>query len=136
MNPESKSRPNPEEQAFTIIERSLMLRFTGERMTWGFPWSHLSHFVLKANPSCRNPKKQPPQELTFYFYGAEVTLFGWHLDSMLPHISAQNISRIWMAKNRPKKQTAGVAWIAETFVLPLTNPVPAAAASEANQEQR
>lgn len=135
MNPESKSRPEPEKKAFTIIEHSPMIRFTGKRMTWGFPWSQLSHFVLKANPVCRNPEKQSPQELTFYFCGAEVTLFGWNLDSMLPHIAAQNISRIWTAKKGPKKHTAGATWIAETFVLPLTKSVPAAAATEANQEQ-
>jgi hypothetical protein len=133
MNPKIKSLPVPKSPAFTVVQGSPTIRFTGERMSWVLPWSDFGLCVLKANPCCRNPKKQPPQELTLYFGRAEVTLLGWHLDSMLPHLADQNISQILTATKRPKKQTAGVAWIAETFVLPLTEPIPAAAAIGAKQ---
>ena len=133
MNPKIKSLPVPKSPAFTVVQGSPTIRFTGKRMSWVLPWSDFGLCVLKANPCRRNPKKQPPQELTLYFGRAEVTLLGWHLDSMLSHLADQNISQILTATKRPKKQPAGVAWIAETFVLPLTEPVPAAASTGANQ---
>jgi hypothetical protein len=112
-----KSKPN--KQMFEMIEHSKMIQFAGQRMTWSFPWAQLHLAVLKANPFCRDPQKQPPQELTFHFCAAEVTLFGWHLDLMLNPIATQKISHVWTAKKLPAKRTAGVTFIAETFVLPL-----------------
>jgi len=104
MNPKIKSLPVPKSPAFTVVSGSRTIRFTGERMSWVLPWSDFGLCVLKANPCCRNPKKQPPQELTLYFGRAEVTLLGWHLDSMLPHLADQNISQILTATKRPKNR--------------------------------
>src|SRR5437764_3408171 len=33
-----------------------VIQFVGERMTWGFDWSLLNYFVLKANPDCHDPE--------------------------------------------------------------------------------
>lgn len=112
-------KPQLNEQAFEIIEHSKMIQFTGKRMTWGFPWSQFCLVVLKANPFCFDPQKEPPQELTFHFYAAEVTLYGWNLDLLLAPIASQKISRVWTAKKQPAKRSAGVTLIVETFVLPL-----------------
>ena len=54
-----------------------MIQFVGERMTWGFDWSLLNYFVLKANPDCHDPEVEPPDELMLYFRAAKVTLLGW-----------------------------------------------------------
>jgi len=75
-------------------------------MSWVLPWSDFGLCVLKANPCCRNPKKQPRRP------------------KYLPDIDSNETA---------KKQTAGVAWIAETFVLPLAETIPAAAAIGAKQ---
>ena len=117
-----------------------MIQFVGERMIWGFDWSHLNYFVLKANPDCHDPKVEPADELIFYFHAAKVTLLGWRLNLMLDHIASHSITRVWKLKKEAASQDMEVAWISEIFVLPyddlvLAEHAPADPATASNQEQ-
>jgi hypothetical protein len=80
MNPEQNSSPTSEPQSNDCMQiihpYSVMIQFVGKRMIWGFDWSLLNYFVLKANPDCHDPKVEPAQELIFYFHAAKVTLLG------------------------------------------------------------
>ena len=122
MNPEQNSSPASEppfDECVKIIRpRSAMIQFVGKRMTWGFAWSLLNYFVLKANPDCHDPKVDPAQELIFYFPAAKVTLLGWRLDSMLKHIATHSITRVWPSKKELPEQDMTMPWISEMFILP------------------
>lgn len=118
----------------------MMLQFVGKRMTWGFDWSLLNYFVLKANPLCHDPQIEPTEELIFYFPAAKVTLLGWRLDLMLEHIAARSITRVWPSQRKLAEHTMEVAWISEIFVLPyeydvLAEHTPAESPSASQQDQ-
>ncbi len=127
MNPEQNVSPESEPGLNACVKiirpPSAMIQFVGKRMTWGFDWSLLNYFVLKANPVCHDPKVQPAEELIFYFPAAKVTLLGWRLGLMLEHIATHSISRVWPSQREPAEQNMEVAWISEMFVLPYDHEV-------------
>jgi len=144
MNPEQNSSPASKPRfndcANIIRPHSAMIQFVGKRMTWGFDWSLLNYFVLKANPDCHDPKVEPAEELIFYFPAAKVTLLGWRLDLMLEHIGTHSITRVWPSQREPAEQNMEIAWISEMFVLPyeydvLAEHTPAESPSASQQDQ-
>jgi hypothetical protein len=144
MNPEQNSSPAAEPQfddCVKIICPGLeMIQFVGKRMTWGFAWSLLNYFVLKANPDCHDPKVEPVEELIFYFPAAKVTLLGWRLDLVLEHIASHSISRVWPSKKDLAEQNMEAVRISEIFVLPydydvLEEHTPADPPATSQQEQ-
>ena len=122
MKPEQNTSPASQPQfndSFKINGPCpVMIQFVGERMTWGFDWSLLNYFVLKANPDCHDPKVEPADELILYFHAAKVTLLGWCLDLMLDDIATHSIVRVWKLKRELADPNMEVAWISEIFVLP------------------
>ena len=110
MNPEQNAFPASEPPVNDCVKivhpNSAMIQFVGKRMTWGFGWSLLHYFVLKANPDCHDPKVEPAQELIFYFQAAKVTLLGWRLDLMLnAHRQPQHHSRLDVKKGVGRAKT-------------------------------
>ncbi len=63
MNPEPNPMPAsapPFHDCVAIVHPcQVMIQFVGKRMIWGFDWSLLKSFVLKANPDCHNPEVEP-----------------------------------------------------------------------------
>ena len=127
MKPEQNSSPASEPPVNDCVKiihpHSAMIQFVGKRMTWGFGWSLLHYFVLKANPDCHDPKVEPAQELIFYFQAAKVTLLGWRLDLVLDDIASHSITRVWMSKGDLAGQSMEAAWVSEIFVLPYDDDV-------------
>src|SRR5438552_19043361 len=123
MNPEQNSSPASKPRGLNdcakiIRPHSVMIQFVGKRMTWGFDWSLLNYFVLKANPDCHDPKVEPADELILYFHAAKVTLLGWCLDLMLDDIATHSIVRVWKLKRELADPNMEVAWISKIFGLP------------------
>ena len=144
MNPEQNSSPTSEPQSNDCMQiihpYSVMIQFVGKRMIWGFDWSLLNYFVLKANPDCHDPKVEPAQELIFYFHAAKVTLLGWRLGLMLDDIASHSITRVWTLKRELAEQNMEAAWISEIFLLPYDDDVlaentPADPSTTLQQEQ-
>lgn len=100
-----------------------MIRFVGNRLIWGFDWSHLNYFVLRANPDCHDPKVEPAEELIFYFQAAKVTLLGWRLGLMLDDIASHSITRVRSFKRKLAAQNMEVPWVSEIFVFPYDDDV-------------
>lgn len=100
-----------------------MIRFVGNRLIWGFDWSHMNYFVLKANRDCHDPKVEPVEELIFYFQAAKVTLLGWRLGLMLDDIASHSITRVRSFKRKLAAQNMEVPWVSEIFVFPYDDDV-------------
>jgi len=48
----------------------------------GFPYSHLSNYLLEPNPALEHASDAPPERLSLWFSTHQVLILGWRLDEI------------------------------------------------------
>jgi hypothetical protein len=55
---------------------------TREGRVYGFPYSHLSNYILEPNPTIEDAPDAPPDRLSLWFSAHQVIILGWQLDEL------------------------------------------------------
>lgn len=55
---------------------------TADGRVYGFPYSHLSNYLLEPNPALEHSSEAPPERLSLWFSTHQVLILGWCLDEI------------------------------------------------------
>lgn len=55
---------------------------TADGRVHGFPYSHLTNYLLDPNPALEHAADAPPERLSLWFSTHQVLILGWRLDDI------------------------------------------------------
>ena len=92
--------------------------FTGDKRVYGFPYHHLIHYVLDANPNLDRDRDAPPERITLWFSSHDVVVLGWRLQGLLQFFHDAKITTIRSIDARYANLGDVMPFIAEIIVTP------------------
>lgn len=101
-----------------------MIEFISSEGLCGFPIHQLNHFILSKNPGHKEKSTIPPDQLTLFYTGGVVVLWGWRLELMIRPLISGTVARIHAEKMLGSLMIEE-PWVSEIHVHPLARIDPA-----------
>jgi hypothetical protein len=122
-----KSHPHRPKREFggcieLIPARPDYTEFVDAYRIWGFPISHLTHFLFQENPNFNGQKTLPPDQLVLVYSNAVLILRGWRLELMLPPLICGRVARVHAEKHLGALML-DESWVSEIHVLLRDNTI-------------
>ncbi len=113
MNTKASKHPQFGNSVHLVSREPSMIEFVGRSRHCGFAKDRLNGFVLEKNPTRKDPKLDPPDQLRLFFDNAVVLLHGWRLEMMASVLANGTVASVHVSEKELAKLMIEEPWVTE-----------------------